>query len=67
MCSLLNDVRKEQCIQCNEMTEFFLNFFLFCTQAQGGGGENPLTIHEVYAALTSSDSRSNWASEFVAA
>ena len=24
----------------------------------GGGGENPLTIHEIYAALTPSDSRS---------
>ena len=24
------------------------------------GGENPLTIHEIYAALTPSDSRSNW-------
>ena len=30
-------------------------------------GENPLTIHETYAALTPSDSRSDWASEFVAA
>ena len=27
------------------------------------GGENPLTIHEIYAALTPSD----WASEFAAA
>ena len=25
--------------------------------------ENPLTMHEVYAALTPSDSRSDWASE----
>ena len=31
------------------------------------GGENPLTIHEIYAALTLSDSRSDWASEFAAA
>ena len=31
------------------------------------GGENPLTIHEIYAALTPSDSRSDWASEFAAA
>ena len=30
----------------------------------GGGGENSLTIHEIYAALTPSDSRSDWASEF---
>ena len=30
------------------------------------GGQNPLTIHEIYAALTPSDSRSDWASEFAA-
>ena len=29
--------------------------------------ENPLTIHGIYAALTPSDSRSDWASEFAAA
>ena len=29
------------------------------------GGENPLTIHEIYAALTPSDSRSDWASKNV--
>ena len=35
----------------------------------GGGGEeeNRLTIHEIYAALTASDSRSDWASVFAAA
>ena len=31
------------------------------------GGENLLTIHEISAALTSSDSGSDWASEFAAA
>ena len=31
------------------------------------GGENPLTIHEICAALTPSDFRSDWASEFAAA
>ena len=31
------------------------------------GGQNLLTIHETYTALTPSDSRSIWASEFVAA
>ena len=31
------------------------------------GGENPLTIHEIYAALTPSDARSDWGSEFAAA
>ena len=40
---------------------------LFCTlvRSMGGGGrdENPLTIHEIYAALTPSD----WASDFAAA
>ena len=28
----------------------------FCTQVRSMGGENPLTIHEIYAALTPSDS-----------
>ena len=32
----------------------------------GGGVEN-LTIHEIYAALTPSDSQSDWASESAAA
>ena len=40
---------------------------LFCTQVQSMGVGNPLTIHEIYAALTPSDSRSDWASEFAAA
>ena len=31
------------------------------------GGENPLTIHEISAALTPNDSRSDWASETTAA
>ena len=31
------------------------------------GGEKSLTIHEIYTALTPSDSRSDWASEFAAA
>ena len=33
----------------------------------GLGGENPLTIHKIYAALTPSDSRSEWAPESAAA
>ena len=46
---------------------------LFCTQERSMGGQNPLTIHEIYAALTPSDSRSDvcsqraWASESAAA
>ena len=42
----------------------------FCTFLYPGtkyGGQNPLTIHEIYAALTLSDSRSDWACEFAAA
>ena len=35
----------------------------FCTQAQSMGCENPLTIHEISAALGPGDSRSDWASE----
>ena len=41
--------------------------FVLRYEVGGGGGENPLTIHEIYAALTPSDSRSDWASEFAAA
>ena len=33
----------------------------------GGGGKNTPTIHEIYAALTPSDSQSDLASEFAAA
>ena len=33
----------------------------------GGGVKNTLTMHEIYAAPTPSDSRSDWASEFAAA
>ena len=40
---------------------------LICTQVRSMGVENPLTIHEIYAALTLSDSRSDWASETAAA
>ena len=38
---------------------------LFSAQVRsmGGGGENPLTIQEIYAALTPSDSRSDLASK----
>ena len=39
---------------------------LFCTQVRSMGVENPLTIHEIYAALTPSNSQSDWASEFAA-
>ena len=42
-------------------------FFVPRYKVWGGGGENPLTIHEIYAALTPSDSRSDWASEFASA
>ena len=41
---------------------------LFCTQVRSMGGENPRTIHEIYAALTPSDFRNvTRASEFAAA
>ena len=38
----------------------------FSTQLRNMGGENPLKIHEISAALTPSDSRSDWASESAA-
>ena len=40
---------------------------LFCTPGTKYGGQNPLTIHKIYAALTPSDCRSDWASEFASA
>ena len=42
---------------------------IFCIQVQSSsmGGENPVTIHKISAALTPSDSRSDWVSESVAA
>ena len=41
---------------------------LFCTQVRSMGVKIPLHfIHEIYAALTPSDSRCDWASEFSAA
>ena len=40
---------------------------LFCTLVRSIGGENPLILHEIYAAEMPSDSRSDWASEFAAA
>ena len=39
----------------------------FCTQVRSMGGENPLTIHKIYAVLTRSDSRSVWAAKSAAA
>ena len=40
---------------------------LFCTQVLSMRGENPLTIHEVSAALMLSDTRSDWGYESAAA
>ena len=44
--------------------DFVKEGYFFCTQVRSMGGKNPLTIHEIYAALTSSDSLSYWASEY---
>ena len=49
---------------------FCKGMILFCSlryEIWGGGGENPLTIDEIYTALTPSGSRSDWASDFAAA
>ena len=51
----------------SECSRFCIKWVFFCTQVRSMGGENPLTIHEMYAALTPSNSRSDWASEFAAA
>ena len=40
---------------------------LLCTQERNMGGENPLTIYEIWAALTPSDYRNDWVSEPAAA
>ena len=42
-------------------------FFVLRYEVWGSKTQNPLTIHEIYAAPTPSDSRSDWASEFAAA
>ena len=47
--------------------DFVKEGYFFVPRYEVWGGENPLTIHEIYAALTPSDSRSDWASEFAAA
>ena len=39
----------------------------FCTQLRSMQAENPLTIHEIYAALTPSDFWSDWSYKFAAA
>ena len=44
--------------------DFVKEGYLFVPRYEVWGGENSLTIHEIYAALTPSDSRSDWASEF---
>ena len=46
---------------------FCIRRVLFCTHVRSMGRENPLTIHEIYAALTPSDFRSDWASKSAAA
>ena len=46
---------------------FWKRRVLFLYPGTKYGGQNPLTIHETYAALTPSDSRSIWAFEFAAA
>ena len=45
------------------MSAILLKKGTFLYQGTKYGGQNPLTIHEIYAALTPSDSRSDWASE----
>ena len=45
----------------------FVNEGYFFTQVRSMRGKNPLTIHEVSAALTPSDYRSDYASESAAA
>ena len=47
--------------------DFVKEGYFFVPRYVVWGGENPLTIHEIYAALTPNDSRSDWASEYAAA
>ena len=47
--------------------DFVKEGYIFVPRYEIYGGENPLTIKEIYAALTPSDSRNDWASEFAAA
>ena len=59
--------RKKVFFKTSACPRFCKRRVLFCTKVRSMGGENPLTIHEISAALTPSDSRSDWASEFAAA
>ena len=47
--------------------DFAKEGYFFVPRYEVWGGENPIRIHEIYAALTPSDSRSDLASEFAAA
>ena len=48
------------------MSAIILKKGTFCTQVRSMGVKTRI-IHEIYAALRPSDSRSDWASEFAAA
>ena len=61
--------RKGSFLRPSQVRDFVKEGYFFVPRYEvwgGGGGENPLTIHEIYAALTPSDIRSDWASEFAA-
>ena len=59
--------RKEGLFKTSACPRFCKRWVLICTQVRSMGAGNPLTIHRLYAALTPSDSRSDWASESAAA
>ena len=46
--------------------DFVKEGYFFVPKYEVWGSENPLTIHEIYAALMPSDYRCDWASEFAA-
>ena len=59
--------RKGSFFKTSACPRFCKRRVLLCTQVRSKGVGNHLTIHEIYSALTPSDSRSDWASESAAA
>ena len=67
--ALLISLKKGSFLRPPNVRDFVREGYFFVPRYEvwGAGGENTLTIHEITAALTPSDSRSDLASEFAAA
>ena len=59
--------KKRSFLRPPHVRNFVKEGYVFVPRNEVAGGENPLTIHEIYAVMMPSDSRSDWASESAAA